>query len=143
MLKVQVFSDNRENIVSYSGPHIGSIHDLSIFYHNYPIILPNERILADKAYCGTRAKHLCVLSSFKKIRGRRLSDEKTAFNQLHSFYRLRFEHAIGYLKRFQIISCKYRGRVVGKAIPFISKVVKLLIHLNFIQTSNHPIRGVN
>ena len=142
VLKVQVFCDHRANIIFFSGPHIGCTHDAKIFYENYPVLPVQEKILADKAYCGNRAKNMGIITPFKKPINSDYSTEQRKFNEIHAFYRSRVEHSIGYLKRFSILSQRYRGRILNQRYPLISKFVKVLIHLNYIQTRKYPIRKV-
>ena len=140
MLKVQVICDHRANIVYFSGPHIGCTHDDRIFYEHHPTISRDETILADKAYVGRRASEMGIITPFKSRRGRELTEEQKNFNLFHAFYRSRVEHSIGYLKRFAVLSQRYRGRVKGVAVPLIAKFIKVLIHLNYIQTYKYPLR---
>ena len=142
VLKVQVFCDHQANIVFYSGPHLGCTHDVQIFYDNHSSITVNEKILADKAYCGNRAKQMGIIAPHKRTINNGFSAEQSDFNAIHGFYRSRMEHAIGYLKRFSILSQRYRGRIIGQSCPNISKFVKVLIHLNYMQTYKYPIRHI-
>lgn len=140
ILKVQVFVDNRGNIVHYSGPHIGCQHDIRLFYQFRPTLPSDERILADKAYCGRLASSYGIIAPVKNRAGRELTESERAFNTVQRFYRSRVEHAIGFLKRFSILSHRYRGRVVGERYPLISKILKILIHLNYMYTKKYPLR---
>lgn len=142
VLKVQVFCDHQANIIFFSGPHLGCTHDVQIFYDNHPLISVDEKILADKAYCGNRAKNMGIVAPHKKSINYDFTTEESNFNAIHGFYRSRVEHSIGYLKRFSILSQRYRGRVVGQSYPDISKFVKVLIHLNYMQTRKYPIRRI-
>ena len=142
VLKVQVFCDHQANIVFYSGPHLGCTHDVQIFYDNHPLIAIDEKILADKAYYGNRAKQMGIVAPHKRTINNDFSTEQSEFNAIHGFYRSRVEHSIGYLKRFSILSQKYRGRIIGQQYPNISKFIKVLIHLNYMQTKRYPIRRV-
>ena len=140
ILKVQVFVDNRGSICHYSGPHVGSQHDVGLFYRYRPTLPENEKILADKAYCGRVARSMGIVAPIKNRRNSNLTGEEQAFNSIQRFYRSRVEHAIGFLKRFSILSHRYRGRVVGERYPLISKILKILIHLNYMYTKKYPLR---
>jgi hypothetical protein len=141
ILKVQALVDHRGNLIWFSGPHVGCQHDVSLFYEHHPVLMPGETILADKAYVGARAAALGVLAPIKSRRSGPLSAQERDFNGIHTRHRSRVEHAFGYLKRFGIMSNRYRGRVIGESHPNICKVTKILIHLNYMRTRKYPLRS--
>jgi len=133
--KVQVICDHRGSVIWWSGPHIGTMHDLRLYREYPPPLLPNEQILADKAYVGG-GPHL--IAPFKKKRGR-ISHEKRAFNKVHRWYRSTVEHSIGFIKRFRILNGMYRGRLSQSQIH-LERALKIIIHLCSYDNQQNPHR---
>ena len=102
-----------------------------------------EIILADKAYCSNTSNLLQLITPYKRARNRGLTNIQLRSNELHSFYRVTVEHAIGYLKRFNILSNRYRGKIFTRDVPEIEKVLKIIINLNYLYTSKYPLRSLN
>ena len=70
VLKVQMIVDNTGTPIWYSGPHLGTWHDIRLARQHMPDGLqPTERMLADKAYCATDMPHLSA--PHKKARRKR------------------------------------------------------------------------
>ena len=65
---------------------------------------------ADSGYQGTEHDHAKTSLSMKKKKGQALSSEAKQVNQQRASQRALNEHIIGRLKRFKIISCRYRNR---------------------------------
>lgn len=133
--KVQVVCDHRGSVMWWSGPHIGTIHDLNLYREYSPPLLPNEQLLADKAYVGG-GPHLIV--PFKKYKAR-LSPEKKAFNKIHRWYRATVEHSIGFIKRFRILGAMYRGRLCHSQIH-LEHALKIIIHVCSFDNQQQPYR---
>jgi hypothetical protein len=140
-VKFQAIADSKGRIIWYSGPHLGKTHDISIFYQYLPPFEVHERVLADKGYCGERAKNLGCIAPFKRNRARRNTDSgdlervpltrrQLTFNSLLSYYRIEVEHAFGYLKRFHIVGHKYRGSLKGTCR--LSKAMKILLNFEYL-----------
>jgi len=62
VLKIQAICDHSGSIMWYSGPHIGTTHDLKLWRQHNPraYMFQNERFLADKAYCSRSHPELLV-----------------------------------------------------------------------------------
>jgi hypothetical protein len=134
--KVQVVSDHRGSVIWWSGPHCGTIHDLTLFRQNPPPLLPNEQLLADKAYVGGGA-HL--IAPYKK-RNHRLAPLKTAFNKVHRWYRSTVEHSIGFIKRFYILSGMFRGHLTQSQVH-LQRALTIIIHLCSYDNQQKPHRS--
>ena len=72
MLKVQAVCDHSGTIMWYSGPHIGTTHDVQIFRQSSPPLYNGESVLGDLAYIGGGDE---VIVPFKK-RSIRISDQR-------------------------------------------------------------------
>ena len=140
VLKVQVMVDHTGNIIWFSGPHLGTISDIELWRRYKPKnkLYNNELFLADKAYIGSQD---CI-TEIKKYKSRDLTDVQKAWNRIIQWYRSSVEHGIGYVKRFKILSDKYRGRLEKdeEAITRLGKIVKICIHASTIHTSLNPHR---
>ena len=67
------------------------------------------------------------------------------YNKVHGFYRVRIEHAFSYLKRFAILSGRYRGRVEPfmregepHSITPIHRALHIICHLNVFHSDLAP-----
>jgi hypothetical protein len=141
VLKVQAICDHLGNIIWYSGPHRGTTHDLSLYADDHPNLEAQEQLLADKAYYGARGSNLGLVTPHKKPVRSVLTRRQLAYNTVHRWYRSRIEHAIGFLKRFAILSNQYRGRITTPTVSFIAKALKVIIHLNYMYTKKHQMRS--
>jgi hypothetical protein len=138
---VQVVCDHLGNIIWYSGPHLGTPHDLSLYVAIHPDLEAKEQLLADKAYFGAHGQRLGIISPHKKPARGVLSRRQQAFNTIHRWYRSRIEHAIGFVKRFSILSNRYCGRISNLDHSFIAKALKVIVHLNYLYTSKYQMRS--
>ena len=132
VLKFQGVIDNIGNFLWFSGPHPGAKGDGPLWQQYRPDwLLHIEKLLGDKAYCGrVYEENLHMIPPFKKpSRGRR-TPAQSAYNRIHAFYRVKCEHAFGFLKRFDILSRRYRGRLNKKGIKKVYNIMKVLIHLS-------------
>jgi len=80
---------------------------------------PGATGLGDLAYQGLGAtnSHIKVVLPYKKPYGKELTDGQKKTNRVVSSVRVRVEHVIGALKRFDILSERYRGRLSGIDLP--------------------------
>jgi hypothetical protein len=150
VLKVQVVVDHSGTILWYSGPHIGTTHDIELTRRYPPPLADGEEVLADLAYIGADA-HYCVPFKRRVIEvpignGRRrkkhtlpLSEPQTVYNRCHSWYRSTVEHTFGYVKRFRIINSMYRGKVL-QSPQFIARAVRIILHITNMHLKANPHR---
>jgi hypothetical protein len=81
------------------------------------LMLPEGAIgMADKAYIKAQEvnPHLTMVISKKKPPGKELTESEKATNRTISQIRVRVEHPLSYLKHFNILSQRYRGRVTNQ-----------------------------
>jgi hypothetical protein len=142
VVKFQGLIDNLGNWLWFSGPHPGSDGDGTL-WKNYrpPWMIPNELALADKAYCSRVYERLGLVAPYKKPTSGARTRAQTAYNRIHTFHRVRVEHAYGYLKRFEILSRRYRGRVDKKGVKKMFNIMKVLVHLSQLHRNRRP-RGI-
>ena len=68
------------------------------------------KVLGDTGYQGIQKVHAEATIPRKKKKGIELSRDDKRFNHEHSSQRIEVEHVIGSLKKFRIISDRYRNR---------------------------------
>ena len=67
-------------------------------------------ILADTGYQGIQKLHELSVIPFKKRKNTPLTEEQKRYNHTLSSKRIGIENVFSVLKRFKIISCRYRNR---------------------------------
>ena len=137
VVKIQAVTDHLGTLMWYSGPHIGTSSDIEVYRLNRPPLLDREELLGDKAYQGERNT---LIVPFKKRKGQsRLTPVRYAFNRVHQWYRATVEHSFAYIKRFQILNGRYRGRISRNG-EHLQRAVHIIIHSSAIYTRTHPHR---
>lgn len=109
-MKIQLIADEKtKNILSISFS-TGKTHDFRLFKNTRFIIPENVFIIADKAYQGIFKIHFGSLIPVKSMRNHRLNYIEKDFNSDLAKRRIFIEHINRYLKRFRILSSKYRNK---------------------------------
>ena len=125
-VKNQVFvSPKTSRILAVSNTVKATIHDKKLF-ENDPLLLhlpEHSTGMGDLGYQGTEYlnSHLKMILPQKKPPNRELTDSQKQNNKAISQIRVRIEHPFSYLKHFNILSQKYRGRVTNQQnldLPF-------------------------
>lgn len=88
----------------------GKKHDFRLFKESKFIIKTDVKILADTGYQGIQKIHSNSIIPIKRKRNEVLTSEQKKFNHKLSSKRIVIENTIGFLKRFRIISDRYRNR---------------------------------
>jgi hypothetical protein len=88
----------------------GKRHDFRIFKESGTHIHPEITVKADTGYIGIQKIHANSVLPKKKTRKNPLTAEQKASNRKISGERVCNEHAIGFIKRFKILSERYRNR---------------------------------
>lgn len=88
----------------------GKTHDFRLFKDNCRNIREDIWVIADKGYCGIFDIHFKSLIPVKTSKNHRLTDTERAFNSALSRHRIFIEHINRYIKRFRILSSRYRNR---------------------------------
>lgn len=113
-----IVSPATKRILAVSVTVKGTIHDKKLFEQD-PLLLhlpENSTGMGDLGYQGTEHinPHLKMLLPQKKPPGRELTDGQKFNNKAISQIRVRVEHPLSYLKHFNILSQKFRGRVTNQ-----------------------------
>ena len=88
----------------------GSEHDFTIFKRAFRFADPDVYFLGDSGFQGIYDIHKNSWIPHKKPKGSTLTKIQKAENKLLSSYRMCVEHAIRYIKRFKILSSRYRNK---------------------------------
>lgn len=88
----------------------GKTHDFKLFKDNFRNIGKDIWIIADKGYSGIFDIHFKSLIPVKSTKNNKLIDTEYAFNKSISRKRIFIEHINRYIKRFRILSSRYRNR---------------------------------
>lgn len=103
-LKIQAVSNDKEEIRAVSKSLHGRKHDKKIYDQTRVVCPPNSQKVGDTAYIGTSLK-----TPHKKPKGGELTTEQKQENREISSKRVVVEHAIGRMKRFQILAQRFRN----------------------------------
>ncbi len=95
-------------IAGVSPSHPGSHHDIRI-RRGGPALPEGARAYGDSAYQGHDKEHKAIDYPYKKPRGGELNEEEREYNSGLSRFRVRVEHRIGQVKRFRIVSERFRN----------------------------------
>lgn len=107
-LKSEYIVTRKGRIASVSPSQPGSRHDLAI-RRSGPKLPRGARAYGDSAYQGYDKEHKAIDYPYKKPKGGDLSEEEKAYNKGLSRFRVRVEHKIGQVKRFRIVSDRFRN----------------------------------
>lgn len=88
----------------------GKCHDFRLFKESKVMINKNVKVLADTGFQGINKFHKDSKTPKKKTKKNPLTESDKANNRKISSERVQNEHAIGFIKRFRILSEKYRNR---------------------------------
>jgi len=113
-MKIQVVADKRSEQIICADVFSGKEHDGTIFKETLRIH-PSILALLDSGYRGVRKVHSNSLYPIKhKEDVKKMSEEQKAqqkvLNREISSNRMKIEHIIGRIKRFAILSERYRNR---------------------------------
>lgn len=109
-IKTQIVTEKKSKKVICTSFSNGRKHDFRMFRESKIAILPQTKILADSGYRGMQKIHKNVELPHRRSKKNPLSKEKKAENRSLSIRRVVVENVIGLLKRFKIISDRYRNR---------------------------------
>jgi len=88
----------------------GKRHDFKLFKESKTYIHPETLVELDTGYIGIKKIHEKSVLPKKKSKKKPLTIEDKANNRKISSERVTNEHAIGFIKRFKILSERYRNR---------------------------------
>ena len=96
---------------------------MRIYRKNIRIIPDGAFVLGDKAYVCRDSRSLQILTPFKR--------NSSITEETLKPIRIRVEHAFGFLKRFNILSGVYRGRLFyhDDTPTELEKAIRIILHL--------------
>jgi hypothetical protein len=107
-LKTEYMITEKGRIISGSPSHPGSHHDLTVRRAG-PKLSGGVRLYGDSAYQGYDKEHPDIDHPYKKPKGGELTEEEKEYNKGLSRFRVRVEHKIGQIKRYRIVSDRFRN----------------------------------
>jgi hypothetical protein len=106
-IKNEIIATEKGRIVCVSKSAPGTVHDITIRRRGPP--LPEDaHAYADSGYQGYQEDHPALDIPYKKPKKRKLSKQEKEYNHALSRFRVRVEHAIARMKKFRILSDRYR-----------------------------------
>lgn len=118
VMKFQIVITNLGFVSFLSGPHHGSASDTTLCRTYPPALRMGQYLLGDKAYISVNG----CLPPLKVNSTVLPRNKKKIFNKLHGHYRARVEQAIGWLKRWGVLGCRWRSHdmeMLGKCCHII------------------------
>jgi hypothetical protein len=108
-LKTQVVVDENQRVICLAFAN-GKTHDFRVFKESKIHILSEIKSKADTGYIGIKNFHSNSETPHKRKKKQKLTKEQKHENHKISSERIVNENAIGFLKRFKILSERYRNR---------------------------------
>ena len=109
-MKTQIFIDLYNKRILSVAFGKGGEHDFSLLKRTFQGIHPDIVVLADSGYQGIHHIHENSWIPKKKPKNSKLSAADKAENKLLSSFRIYIEHTNRYIKRFKILSARYRNK---------------------------------
>ncbi len=81
-------------------------------------IPPEKQVFVDSGYQGIQNIHKNTFLPFKKSKYNQLTPIQKEYNKTLSKIRIKIEHVFAKLKRFKILSLKYRNKIRRFALRF-------------------------
>ena len=88
----------------------GKKHDFNLFKESKLHFLSNTELIADKGYQGISKLHSNSTIPIKASKKHKLTSEEKLFNSYVSKQRIYIEHINRCIKRFRILSSRYRNK---------------------------------
>ncbi|MBW1242167.1 MAG: IS5 family transposase [Spiroplasma poulsonii] len=109
-IKTQVIIEQETKKIIATSFSLGKKHDYALFKESKIPILKNTKLIVDSGYQGIQKNHNNVLIPTKKTKKNPLNKEQKQYNRLVSKMRIIIENIFAILKKFKIITEKYRNR---------------------------------
>lgn len=107
---MQIIADEKTKDILSIAFSKGKTHDFKLFKDSLSGIREDILIIADKGYTGIFDIHFNSLIPIKETKNHKLTDTERAFNSALSKRRIFIEHINQYIKRFRILSSRYRNK---------------------------------
>jgi len=88
----------------------GKTHDFKLYKGSRIYVISHIKVSADSGFQGIAKIHINSFTPRKKSKNNPLSAEDKDYNRALSSERVGNENAIGFIKRFKIVSERYRNR---------------------------------
>ena len=108
--KIQLIVDKKSRRVISTSFCKGKGHDFRLYKESNTPIHPKTKVITDTGYQGLQKLHANTVMPIKRKKNQNLSREEKRQNRAISSQRVEDENVIGLLKRFKIISDRYRNR---------------------------------
>ena len=105
-----IFADERTLKILAVAQHMGSTHDFELFKQAFRGANDKIQFLADSGFQGILKFHTNSLTPKKSSKHHKLSDDERKYNHELSKRRIAIEHINAWIKRFKIMSYKYRNK---------------------------------
>lgn len=105
-----IFANAADNTVIAIAGHKGSVHDFKIFKENFEGASNKIKFLADSGFQGILEFHANSETPIKSSKNHKLTAQQKDYNHELSKRRIFIEHINGWIKRFKILSYKYRNK---------------------------------
>ena len=129
---------NGEGLILHKTEHKkGRKHDYDVYKNNHPITPIQVENVFDLGYLGVQNDFPTTVKSvlpFRKKKNVVLSGEETIFNRKHSQLRMIVEHTICRIKKFGIMSGRFRNRL--RKYDNISDIVSALLNFRIMIHTN-------
>ena len=109
-MKIQIVADRKTMKILCIYISTGKTHDFQLFKNSHLTIPEYIKLLADSGYQGICHYHQNSEIPIKSSKKHPLSEEEKQYNHELSKRRIYIEHINCFLKRFRILSSKYRNR---------------------------------
>jgi len=109
-MKTQVIVSKKTRKVICTDFCNGKKHDFRLYKESGIRIAEETEVQTDTGFTGINKLHKNSVMPHKKPRGGQLTKEQKRENRAVSSERASNEHAIGFIKRFKILSERYRNR---------------------------------
>jgi hypothetical protein len=126
-IKNEIIVTGKGKIVSASDSVPGRVHDRALRKRGPP--LPKgSHVYADSGYQGLQDEHPDIDIPYKKSKHHPLTKDEKAYNHALSRFRVRVEHKIAQIKRFRMLSDRFRYPRPTHAAKFaiVAGIVNLL-----------------
>ena len=109
-MKTQVVVDKKHGTIICTAFSEGRKHDFNIYKKSGVHAKSSAKITTDTAFIGIKKFHANSELPHKSSKNHKLTKEQKKENHRISSERVVNEHAIGFVKRFKIVSDRYRNR---------------------------------
>jgi hypothetical protein len=109
-MKTQVIVHKKSRKVICTDFCNGKVHDFRLYKESGIRVAEETEVQTDTGFIGIEKLHKNSVLPHKKPRGGNLTKEQKHENRTVSSERASNEHAIGFIKRFKILSERYRNR---------------------------------